>query len=78
MEKKIGDKVRVRSREWYENNKSYYGDIECGNHMFYREMSDWCGKVVTIINANGNFYHIREDDGIFKWTDEMIECKVEE
>ena len=78
MKYKEGDKVHIRSKEWYDNNKSYYGDIECGSRMFYREMSYWCGRVVTIKNVNDGYYRIVEDGTAFIWTDEMFEGLVEE
>ena len=78
MRFKVGDKVRVRSNGWYDKTKSRYGDIECGNYMFYQTMSHWCGEIITIAIAFDAFYKIKEDNGIFKWTDEMFEGLVEE
>ena len=75
---KIGDKVRIKGFDWYYKNMDETGDIECSNNIwFYREMSKFCGKVMTISHVRADHYTM-VDDFIGYWTDEMIECKVEE
>ena len=76
MKYKVGDKVRVKSIEWYNANKNGSGSIICGNEFFVNDMSRYCGCVVTIneIHPDG-FYRITEE--IYWWTDEMIECLIE-
>lgn len=70
MRYKVGDKVRIKSLDWY---------IDCGNVCFVRNMATLCGKIVTIssILPTLEVYRIKEDDGEFNWTDEMIERLVE-
>ena len=41
-------------------------------------MQGFCGKIMTISNANISFYDMVEDNGVYFWTDEMIEGLVEE
>lgn len=46
---KVGDKVKIKSREWYEKWKNEQGDIDgIGTHRFVPEMSEYCGKVFKI------------------------------
>ena len=77
MKYKVGDKVRIKSLDWYNENKDEYGYVDCGSREFFIKMSLWCGKIATIKEiCRTNCYHLEEYD--FDWTDEMIECKVEE
>lgn len=74
---KVGDIVRIKSIGWYNENKDEYGYIDCGSRAFFTKMSALCGKVATIKEVcKYNCYRLEEYD--FDWTDEMIECKVEE
>lgn len=78
MKYKVGDKVKIKSLDWYNENKDETDDIECSNNIwFYREMSKFCGKVMTISHIRADHYTMVEDL-VGYWTDEMIECKVEE
>lgn len=78
MKYKAGDKVRIKSLDWYNENKDETDDIECSNNIwFYREMSKFCGKVMTISHDRVDHYTMVEDL-VNYWTDEMIECKVDE
>ena len=78
MKYKVGDKVKIKSLDWYNENKDETDDIECSNNIwFYREMSKFCGKVMTISHIRADHYTMVEDM-VGYWTDEMIECKVEE
>ena len=76
---KVGDKVLIKSLDWYNENKDKSGYVHCGDKVFDNYMSIFCGSVVNIgwvYPYNG--YAIREDIHCRTWTDEMIECKVEE
>ena len=85
MKYKVGDRVRIKSIDWYEKNKSNRGyvTIVCEAEVaFTIEMSSLCGQIVTIsqkvYTQDVEFYRIREDRGTYMWTDEMIERLVEE
>ena len=81
MKYKVGDKVRVKSLDWYNANKDEYGVVlvENGDYMFCKSDIEWCGKIVTIAEVCLNeYYRIVEDFNKYRWTDEMIEGLVEE
>ena len=77
MRFKVGDRVRIKSLDWYNENKDEYGYIDCGSRFFFAEMSDWCGKIATIKEiCKTNCYRLEEC--YLDWTDEMIEGLVED
>lgn len=79
MRFKKGDRVRIKSLDWYNKNKDEIDQVDCGNVCFVRNMATLCGKIVTIssVRTSLEVYRIKEDDGEFNWTDEMIERLVE-
>lgn len=81
MKYNIGDKVRIKSLEWYNKNKDEYGNVHLNSKygwMFTERDSRFCGKVVTIFLKGTTSYAIVEDSCEGFWIDEMIECKAEE
>lgn len=48
MKYKVGDRVRIKSFEWYNENKDKNGNVHCGDKVFDDYMSVFCGSVVTI------------------------------
>lgn len=73
----IGDRVRIKSLEWYNENKDRYGSIECGFYCFTKEMSVYCGQVMAISDKlNHGILKMEKDSHL--WTDQMIEDLVEE
>ena len=49
MKYKIGDKVRIKSKEWWNAQpKNMYGSVDCGAETFTELMTDMCGKIVEI------------------------------
>ena len=82
MKYSVGTKVRIRSNDWYLQNKRSDNNIECGETFFTREMVLFCSSIMTIdyiSPINGmDFYRMKEDKGQYCWTDEMIEELVEE
>ena len=76
---KVGDKVRIKSLDWYNENKDEYGYIDYGCYMFFPRMSKFCGKTFEIAEVYSNCYHVKELYAkTLDWTDEMIEGLVEE
>ena len=73
---KVGDKVIVKSLDWYNQNKDTFGtvNVPCS---FVRDMSRFCGKVVTIRSVGFSSYYIEESYS-YSWSDEMFEGLAEE
>lgn len=68
---KVGDKVRVKSLEWYNSQeKNERGTIEEGA-SFTKEMSALCGSVLTI-DDKGNYLYVVYENGYY-WQDWMLE-----
>ena len=80
MRFKVGDRVRIKNLDWYNENKDELGNIDCGDALMITEKSPFCGKIVTISNISDvvDAYKIENDNGCYNWTDEMIEGLVEE
>ena len=76
MKYKIGDKVKIKSLDWYNANRDYNGNVECGFYYFIEEMSKYCGKILTIGEIYRNYYDLQEDEN-FIWTDEMFDSIIE-
>ena len=43
----VGDKVRIKSKEWYDENKDEDGNVNIP-FLFNSEMSYYCGEITTI------------------------------
>ena len=84
MKYKVGDRVLIKSLDWYNKNKDNYGGIYAGNGFgFWKNMTRHCGEIMKITtvkvdpeDSNKGFYFMENSDE--KWTDEMIEGLVEE
>ena len=49
MKYNVGDKVRIKSKEWWDKQpKNESGDVDCGADTFTDMMTVLCGKVVEI------------------------------
>ena len=73
---KVGDRVKIKSIDWYNENKNKFGNV-WGHYPFDKDMSKYCGKVMTISHIRGDHYTMVENL-VNYWTDNMIECKVED
>ena len=80
MKYKVGDKVLVKSLDWYYKNRDEIDQVDCGSACFIQSIVAFCGKIVTISSVQPllKVYRIKEDGGTFNWTDEMFEGLVEE
>ena len=69
MKHKVGDKVRIKSLDWYNENKNRFGSAR----GFTLKMSEYCGKTSTIVKVGRCHYELDIDDGDWYWTDEMFD-----
>jgi hypothetical protein len=82
---KIGDKVKLKSLEWYDQNKNEEGNVIINGLeydwelVFTKNDSQYCGQVFTISDIScdcENCYLFTEMTNGYYYCDEMIECKV--
>ena len=83
MKYKVGDKVRIKNLDWYNENKNSDDNqsiVFANGWYFTKSMSNFCGKELIIerISHVINPPHYMMRDNTFAWTDEMIEGFVEE
>ena len=90
MRYKPSDKVRIKSLDWYNENKDKDGNIVFSSKVpqfswnvnvrtvFTKDMVKFCGKVVTIESVWPVNYSIVEGTYRYYFTDEMIEGLVGE
>ena len=67
---KVGDKVKIKSREWYEKWKDECGNIWIQNAVVGR-MAEYCGMTLTIKDVNGIYFSLKGNTWL--WTIEMFE-----
>lgn len=76
---KVGDKVKIKSLDWYNKNKGPDGAVhirgEYADYNFTIEDTKWCGMTMTIIDTadHGHSYIMKEDEYGYYMCDEMIE-----
>ena len=81
MKYSVGQKVKIKSLDWYNKNKDEYGIVVLSTRDFIPEMVEHCGTIVTIkdvfedIDDNAVYYM---EGIVWNWTDDMIEGLVEE
>jgi hypothetical protein len=73
MKYKVGDKVVVKSKAWYDKNKDEHGNVQMKFDYFVDSMDELCGKTVTISQVADDHYLIEEDADFFLWYDDMFE-----
>ena len=74
MKYKVGDKVRVKSLDWY-NAFSNNGDkyIRHDRAWFTKEMAEYCGKTAIVIGMYNDSYDLDIDNKEWGWYDWMLE-----
>ena len=76
MKFNAGDKVRIKSIQWYNENKNGNGEvITAQGSTFYKRMARFCGDSRVIKAVYGTFYRLENDSFDDNWNDDMIEGK---
>lgn len=73
MELKVGDKVKIKSKEWYNANKDKDGDITKLSPTFVESMAAFCGCIATVRHVNKTYCYLDIDRGDFGWSFEALE-----
>ena len=73
MKYKIGDKVRIKSIEWYDKNKNKFDMVTITNPSFSIYMKEYCGKIATITKIYPTCCRLDIDNGQYSWSDDMFE-----
>lgn len=79
MKYNVGNKVRIKSVEWYDENKDEDGVVNLGGDIFsfMDSMVECLGKEATITTiVDDGVYLIDLDGGNAYWTDKMFEGLV--
>ena len=79
MKYKVGDKVKINSLVWYNKNRNEYSSVVQNGISFTYSMSEYCGKIATImsIGSDNDLYIIDIDKGEWCWYDWMLEDEFE-
>ena len=72
MKYKRGDRVKIKSLDWYNENKDQHGRVACGYHVFTEDMSKFCGCTMIVCRIS-NLGVMTMGGSASYWTDEMIE-----
>lgn len=75
MKHKVGDKVRIKSIDWYNQNKKSCGDdFQVNGLSFLKGMTQYCGKEGIITEIDGKDGTFRVNLDVEYWFNEgMIE-----
>lgn len=73
MKYKIGDKVKIRSLEWYNANKDENGLVSKDSEPFVFGMIKYCGKEAIIEGIEYDDYLLDIDNNNWFWEDYMFE-----
>ena len=74
MKYKVGDKVKVKSLEWYNtfsNNGNKY--IRHDRAWFTKEMAEYCGKTAIVTGIYNDSYDLDIENKDWGWYDWMLE-----
>lgn len=72
MKYKVGDKVRVKSLEWYNKNKDANGTVNV-SFGFIKDMMRYCGKEFTVTDVLDYSDGYLLSNNFYIFSDEMLE-----
>lgn len=75
MKYKVGDRVKIKSLDWYNDNANNEMIVrkQQSSVYFTKYMSSFCGKISTIIGTYPFSYKLDLDKGDCGWLDWMFE-----
>ena len=77
MKIKVGDKVRIKSLEWYNKNKNINNTINIGP-LFAKNMAYHCGKTYTIKRVfNDSGWFILNECG-YTWCRDFVDSDIKQ
>lgn len=79
LKHRVGDIVKIKSREWYDKNKDLEGEIYLKDCAFAAPMAKYLGKTATITAITDSISYcldIDKQDWHWHWTDDMFEDEV--
>lgn len=72
-----GDKVKIRSIEWInEQNKDYFGAFMAGPIAMVEQQFKYAGMEATITKISGDVMLLDIDNGKWLWSNEMLEEEI--
>ena len=79
MKYKVGDIVKIKSLDWYNDNANSEMIVrkQQSSVYFTKYMSSFCGKIATIIGTYQFSYKLNLDKGDCGWLDWMFEDEFE-
>lgn len=78
MKYKVGDKVRIKPKKWFESQKrSICGRLMIGGVEFVDDMKKYCG-LDAIVTKDGYYYCLDICSDNINWSEEMFEGLVSE
>ena len=69
MKHKVGDKVCIKSLDWYNKNRNSLGRVK----GFMPEMYEYLGKEAIIVKCYECSYELNIDHHFWRWDDEMFD-----
>lgn len=77
--RKVGDKVKIRNKEWYDSNERFGAVIDSNStFMFSAAMCEYLEREATITDVCENHYKLDVDSGRWCWCDFMFEETLKE
>ena len=68
---KVGDKVLIKSLAWYDKWEKFgIVDVKCS---FLKDMTMYCGRIMTVCDVKDDCFNLAEDSLHFSWSLEMFE-----
>lgn len=75
MKYKVGDTVKIKSKEWYRSKANSFGRIEDESCVcFVRGMAKYTGQTCVISEVHDHSYTLR--DMLYRWADYMFEDSI--